>query len=153
MKLKETIANLVNSLGSIKLSDGNETDDDMLETSVFMVKQRSAMNSPSDIIDFKAHYKYCDEDTGNNKLYAITDDGANSCIFGKSAHVLSYTRKYANLAGYDLKTTRIEKVPIVTALIKARFISTGIHCVLLKVHEAPYNPSSLITLLSEYHIR
>jgi len=153
MKPRDTIANLVNSLGDIELSDGNETDDDMLETSVFMVKHRIAMDPPSDIIDVKAHFEYCDVETGNNKLYAITDGGADSCILGKNAHVLSYTGRYANLVGYDPKTTRTEKVPIVTALIKARSNSIGNHPVLLKVHEAPYNPSSPITLLSEYQIR
>ena len=69
------------------------------------------------------------------------------------AKIISYTGRYANLVGYDPETTRTEKVPIVSAYIKVRSSSIGNHPVFLKVHEAPYNPQSPITLLSEYQIR
>ena len=69
------------------------------------------------------------------------------------AKVISYSGRYATLVGYNPKTTRSGKVPIVSAYIKAKSSSIGNHPVLLKVHEAPYNPQSTITLLSEYQIR
>ena len=50
-------------------------------------------------------------------------------------------------------TTRKDKVPIVTALLKVRSSSTKTFPIFLKVHEAPYLPLSPITLLSEYQIR
>ena len=56
------------------------------------------------------------------------------------------------MVNYDPSTTRIDKVPVVTALIKAKSSVDSIP-VLLKVNEAPYNPLSPITLLSEYQIR
>ena len=55
--------------------------------------------------------------------------------------------------GYDPETTRTEKVSIVSAYLKARSSSLKNNPVLLKVHEASYNPQSPITLLSEYQIR
>ncbi len=57
------------------------------------------------------------------------------------------------MVGYDPNTTKSEKVPIVSAYIKAKSSSTGQFPVLLKVNEALYNPHSPITLLSEYQIR
>ena len=141
-----------NSLGDMDLSDGNETDDDTLDTSVLMVTQKTAMDPLSDIINVKAHFEYCYVDARNNKLYAFTNGSADSSILGEKFHVSSYTRRYASLAGYDLKTTRTEKFPTVTVLIKTRPSAAGNHPVLLKVHETPYNPFSPITLLSEYQI-
>lgn len=46
-----------------------------------------------------------------------------------------------------------EKIPIVTALIKVKSSSMDNYPILLKINEAPYNPLSPITLLSEYQIR
>ena len=57
------------------------------------------------------------------------------------------------MIGYNPETTKSDKVPIVTALIKAKSSSTGNHPILLKIHETPYNSHSPITLLSEYQIR
>ena len=65
-KPRDTIDNMVNLLGIIDLSDGNETDDYMLETSLVMVKQNIAMDPPLNIIVVKAHYEYCIVDTRNN---------------------------------------------------------------------------------------
>src|SRR6478609_11334304 len=91
------------------------------------------------------HFEYIDHSMFKDNIYAISDGGADSCILGKNAKVLSYTGRNANLVGYDPKTTRTEKVPIVTALIKAISSSTGNIPVLLKVNEAPYNANSPIT--------
>ena len=71
-----------------------------------------------------------------------------------NAKVLSYTGRFVNLVGYDPNTTRKEKVPKVTARNKVKSSSKHNYPILLiKVHEAPYNPLSPITLLSEYQIR
>ena len=69
------------------------------------------------------------------------------------AKVLDYTGRHANLVGYDPRTTRTDRVPIVTALIKARSNVIGQIPVLLKVNQAPLNKNSPIILLSEYEIR
>ena len=153
MKPKNTVANLVNSIADMELSDDEDTDDEILQASAFMVKTRVQVDPPSDITDVRAHFEYCQGPKFNNKIYAITDGGADSCILGKYATVLSYTGRFANLVGYDPNTTITEKVPIVTALIKTTSSSTGNLPVILKIHEAPYNPHSPITLLSEYQIR
>ncbi|HEY8522856.1 MAG TPA: hypothetical protein VIL14_03765, partial [Nitrososphaeraceae archaeon] len=151
---RSSVANLVNSLADIDLNEDNseDTDDDMLECSAYMVRRSIPIDPPSDIIDVKAHFEYIDNSIYDNKIYAISDGGADSCILGKYAKVIDYTGRYANLVGYDPKTTRTDKVPIVTALIKAISLIDKIP-VILKVNEAPYNPSTPITLLSEYQIR
>ena len=118
-----------------------------------MVKRTLSVDPPSNVIEVKAHFEYIDNSLYDDKIYAISDGGADSCILGKNAKILTYTGRYANLVGYDPNTTRTNKVPIVTALVKAKSSSTGNLPVLLKIHEAPYNPSSPITLLSEYQIR
>ena len=69
------------------------------------------------------------------------------------AKVISHTGRFASLVGYDPNTTKSGRVPIVSAYIKVRSSSIGNYPILLKVHEAPYNPQSPITLLSEYQIR
>ena len=69
------------------------------------------------------------------------------------AKVISLTGRYANHVGYDPSIIKTDKVPIVSAYIKAISSSTGQHPVILKVNEAPYNTISPITLLSEYQVR
>ena len=159
VKPKNTLANLVSSLGDMDIQsdsdndNGNETDDDMLYSHGYMVRRVVPVDPPSDIIEVKAHFEYMDNSLYNDRIYAISDGGADSCILGQNAKVISYTGRYANLVGYDPATTRTEKVPIVTALIKVKSSVEGQIPVLLQVHEAPYNSSSPITLLSEYQIR
>src|SRR5687768_857289 len=143
----------------------------VLQTSAYMIKQRVSrdplpdldidlglrlqlnLDPLSDVIDVKAHFEYRDNPNFKYVIYAISDGGADSCILGMNAKVISYTGRYANLVGYDPNTTRTEKVPIVTALIKVKSSSNEQHPIFLKVHEAPYNPLSLMTLLSDYQIR
>ena len=87
-----------------------------------------------------------------DKTYAISDGGADSCILGKNAKVFQTLEDMQILLDM-IQDTRTEKVPIVSAYIKAISSSIGNHPVLLKVHEAPYNANCPITLLSEYQIR
>ena len=103
---RATIANLVNSLGDMDIGDGNDIDDDAMQSHAFMVKARVFMGPVSDVLDVSAHFDSCNTDLFNNSVYAISDGGADSCILGKHAHVLSYTGRYANLIGYDPATTR-----------------------------------------------
>ena len=163
MRTKETVANLVSSLADVDFDSDNEgdTDDDMITMSAFMARTFASdpnddENSPDstepDIV-VKAHLEYSLAPELQNKNYAISDSGADSCILGKLAKVISYTGRHASLVGYDPSITKKEKVPIVSAYIKVRSSSSGNHPVLLKVNEAPYIPKSPITLLSEYQIR
>src|SRR5687768_12109288 len=86
-------------------------------------------------------------------MYAISDGGADSCILGKMAKVIDYTGRHANLVGYDPKNTKTMHVPIVTAIIKARSNVPGQIPILLKLHHAPFNANSPITLISEYQVK
>jgi len=171
MKLHDILATLVIAIADMGSGEDSDTDNDILQTSAYMVKQKTSIDvlpdidndlevrlqthidPPSDVIDVKAHFEYRDNPNFKDVIYAISDGGADSCILGMNAKILSYTGRYANLVGYDPNTTRTEKVPIVTALIKVKSSSNEQHPILLKVHEAPYNPLSPITLLSEYQRR
>ena len=111
------------------------------------------MEAPSDVIDVRAHSEYDDIDCFKDKMYAILDGGADSCILGMMAKVLDYTGGHANLIGYDPKTTKTLGVPIVTAIIKAKSNVPGQIPILLKINQAPINKNSPITLISEYQVR
>ena len=160
--MKDTVANLMSTMADMGISDGDDTDDEMLHAHAMMVHTRTipdpsgkSPDASSDelIVNVKAHLEYAQNSWYTNKIYAISDGGADSCIVGKYAHVKHYTGRYANLVGYSPETTRTEKVPIVTALIKVKSSSEGGYPILLEINEAPYNEGSPITLLSEYQIR
>src|SRR5687767_15204257 len=95
-------------------------------------------NLETDIV-VRAHFEYTSIPELKNKFYAISDSGADSCVLGKIAKVVSYTGRYASLIGHDPKNTTSGRVPIVTAIIKVRSPSNGNLPVLLKIHEAPIN--------------
>ena len=89
MKAKQAVANLVDSLADLDIySDGEDTDDDAIDTSAYMVKTRVPLEPPSDILDVKAYFEYIDHALFNDSIYAISDGGADSCILGKNAKVL-----------------------------------------------------------------
>ena len=122
--------------------DGNDTDDEAYST--FHLN----------MITVRAHLEYAEAPWLPQKIYAISDCGADSTILGKYAKVLHHTNHYANLVGYDPQTTRTEKAPIVCALIKTRSNTEGSIPVLLCIHEAPLLANSpTITLISEYQVR
>jgi hypothetical protein len=166
MKNRESVVNMVSKLTELSMEDADDdTDDDMITSSVFMARSYSVTNhhlpdtnsshnddSSQDIV-VKAHFEYTLLPEFQSKVYAISDGGADSCILGKMAKVISYTGKYASLVGYDPRTTRKKKVPNVSAYLKVRSSSMSNYPILLKVNEAPINPESPITLLSEYQIR
>ena len=65
--------------------------------------------------------------------------------------MIAHTGRFATLVGYDPKTTKSKRIPIVTAFLKVK-AHNGIP-VLLKINEAVYNEGCSVTLLSEYQIR
>ena len=122
MKSKDTIANLVNSLGDMDLGEDSDTDDDILQTSAYMVKQKVSidpcgdsdgeleirthlnLDPPSDVIDLRAHFEYEDSPHLRNVIYAISDGGADSCILGKHA------KSYLILEGLLIWLDMIQKI-------------------------------------------
>jgi hypothetical protein len=170
MKNRESVINMVSTLTNLGMEDvDDDTDDDMITSSAFMARTYSVSQYPaSDIpgedpnlsqnaetsqdVVVKAHFEYTLLPEFQSTVYAISDGGADSCILGKMAKVISYTGKYASLVGYDPRTTGTAKFPIVSAYIKVRSSSIGNYPVLLKVNDAPINPDSPVTLLSEYQI-
>ena len=134
--IDEKIALLCNSFDKAmsiedSTSDGDETDDDALLVS-------ANMTSIVDTVHIKAHLDYYHAWYGNSTdstVYAISDSGADACIVGQNAHVLSYTGRSAVITGYDPSTTMSGKVPIVTALLKVKSNAPGEIPILLKVHE------------------
>ena len=139
-------------------SEDSDVDDDVLHETAqvhgFMTSSHNPFEEP---LEVKAHFLYTDSWYNSkgrtSKIFAISDGGADSCFVGKYAKVLEYTGRYANLVGYDPGTTRMEKVPIVTALIKVKSSTKEQYPILLKINETPFNANSPVTLLSEYQIR
>lgn len=154
VKAKTTMAYLISSMSAISLGDieSDSTDDEMMEHSMNMVRRTVPLDPPSDVIGVKAHFEYIDSNFCDGKIYAISDGGANSCILGLKAKIISHTGRFVSLVGYDPNTTRTERVPIARALIKV-MPSIGEIPVLLEINETPYIPTSQITLISEYQVR
>ena len=102
--------------------------------------------------EVKAHVEWQERmighTTSNFVSHAICDSGADSCVVGKMAKVISVTGRTANLVGYDPQTTKSGHLPVVTALLKT--VSADGVPLLLQVNEAVYNQHSPITLLAEY---
>ena len=119
LKNKQTVANLVNSLADMNMDDDDEdTNDDAINCNAYMVKTRIPLEPQSDVLNIRAHFEYIDHSMFKDNIYAISDGGAESCILGTNAKVLTYTGRKANLVGYDPKHTKKFGVSIVTALIK-----------------------------------
>ena len=102
-------------------------------------------------LQVRAHFEYAEHVKSTQKVYALSDSGADSCVAGMGAKILSYTGRYAHLIGYDPTTTRSGRIPICSLYIKAK-AHNGIP-VLLLLHEAPCNITSPVTLISEYQVR
>jgi hypothetical protein len=87
----------------------------------------------------------------SNKIFGVSDGGADAWVLGLLAKVVHETGRHARLVGYDPVTTRSGKCPIVSAYLKVK-TNLGRH-VLLLVNEAVYNAGSPVTLGSEYQTR
>ena len=139
--------NKVNMVAQEESEDEDSTCDTVLHG--FMVLQST---DDTEDIEVRAHLEYAVACKEGNKIYAISDGGADSCILGKNAHVLHETNRYATLVGYNPETTRSKRIPIVSAYLKVREPKSGFP-IFLKINEAPYYGDNPITLLSEYQIR
>ena len=82
----------------------------------------------------------------------MSDCGADACALGKLTYVEQSTGDKAYLSGFDPAKVPPKEVAIVTGLIKVLTLPSQIP-VILRIHQAPYNPDSPITLLSEHQIR
>ena len=130
------VANLCATMDQQSIEEESEEDEPQL----------SIFHTSTCDLEIKAHFEYMDSYKVKDKVYAISDGGADSCVLGRNAVVTAYTGRYATLVGYDPKTTKSARIPIITAYIKAK-AHNGIP-VLLKINEAAYNENSPITLLS-----
>ena len=126
------------------LENDYDTDDDEC---MRMVHVCSILDDDTPIT-IRAHLEYTQS---GDKYYMISDCGANSSILGKHAKVIGYTGRHAYLVGYDPNTTRSSKIPIVSGYLKV--MSQVNVPIILLIHEAPYNATSPITLISEYQAR
>jgi hypothetical protein len=102
-------------------------------------------------LQVRAHFEYAEQLKHTQRVYAISDSGADSSVAGMGAHIINYTGRYAHLLGYDPNTTRSGRIPICSLYIKVK-AHNGIP-VLLLLHEAPCNITSPVTLISEYQVR
>lgn len=99
-KKQDTIINLCSSIADMGLDgDDDATDDEAITSCAYMAKTvkldpDGLENSSEDneqILKVRAHLEYGKQSWYPNKIYAIADGGADSCIVGKHAKVLSYT--------------------------------------------------------------
>ena len=142
----------IHSLLALSSKDFTEEEEETDEEELFSQLQISHLKTVSDTpddIEVRAHFEY--SEVYNDKIYAISDGGADSCVLGAHAHVIHYTGRSATLVGYDPATTRTNKVPIVSAYLKV-MSQVGVP-VFLKINQAPYHQNNKITLLSEYQVR
>ena len=120
MQINDLLAR-VNKVALDEDSDDASTDDEAITLGIRMTK--TAPDPPTafddihdDPIEVRAHLEY--EDLCKKGNFAISDGGADSCVLGKDAHIVSYTGRHAYLTGYDPTTTRSGKIPIGTGYIK-----------------------------------
>jgi hypothetical protein len=83
-------------------------------------------------------------------FYCISDVGADTTIFGDGWVVIGFSRRRANLIGFDHKAAKKKNLPICSAIT---IVETPNGKVLLKAHEGVRNKGSPISLLSEYKTR
>ena len=143
----QQLASLLNVTSQDLADSEEETDDEDLISQLLV--SHVATVADDDDIEVRAHFEYAEAYA--DKIYAISDGGADSCVLGKHAHVIHHTGRTATLVGYDPRTTRTTKVPIVSAYLKV-MSHVGIP-VFLKVNQAPYHKDNDITLISEYQVR
>ena len=83
--------------------------------------------------------------------FAVSDSGADSCVLGKDAKVITVTDRHARIAGYDSEIGPSDLYHICSAYLKTRDITGQI--IFALIHQAPHLPHSENTLLSEYQMR
>ena len=139
-----TVQHICTALDELELGDEDslDTDDEQLPLITRGYMSRS-------LPTYRAHLEYA---AYFPKIYALSDCGADACVLGKLTYVEACTGEKAYLSGFDPAKVPPKEVSIVTGLIKVLTSPQQIP-VILRVHQAPYNPDSPITLLSEYQIR
>ena len=105
----------------------------------------------SDCLEVQASFHRAFSCVFEDKIYAISDGGADSCVLGQVVHVINHTGRYTHLIGYDPATTQSGRVPIVLAYVKS--MDKDDNFVILLIHEDPYLAHSNTLLLLEYQIR
>ena len=84
-----------------------------------------------------AHLEDASTKSAPGKIYAISDGGADACMFGTHANIASEMGRYVDLIGYDPSTTKSMRVPIVNAYLKTK--ANNGRNVILKINQAVYN--------------
>jgi hypothetical protein len=134
--------------------DSDDDDEDADERLVQLVQatsfSRHAMMARTESIDIRAHLSYLNLATSANVLVCITDDGADSTIFGNGWHITEISHRVANLVGFDATSARKHGLPICNG-ITAVDLESG--TILLQVHEGVHNKGSKHTLISEFQVR
>ena len=137
-------------------SDDDSVDDDALnqEDTVFRISM--ALTTPIDMdtdIEVRVNnIEYHELFDVVKTVYAISDGGADACVLGMLARIIAPTGRYATLVGYDPRSTRSKRIPIVSAYLKVMTPFENIP-VFLKINEAPFYENNPITLISEYQVR
>ena len=108
---QESLVNLCSSIAGMGIEgDDDSTDDEALTSHVYMartVRLCSTVSSENEQpLQVRAHLEYGRQEWYPNKVYAISDGGADSCIVGKHTKVEFYTGRFANLAGYNPEKTK-----------------------------------------------
>ena len=100
-KLSTTIANMCTQLNNLTTVDELDTDDEDMEIYGLIVNTQ-----------LNVYANFGKASSFTNTSLAYSDSGADSCILGKYAFITSYTRRHANLGGYNPSSTKTKSVPI-----------------------------------------
>ena len=91
-------------------------------------------------MEVRANLRLAAATVREKQYFAISDGGADLCIVGENATVISHTGRYATLVGYDPTFTRSQKIPIVTAYLKVKAHNNI--PMLLKINDAVFKKRS-----------
>jgi len=125
-----TDAQLTAAFATILHAGTSNLDDDDSQSTIdddfdlFTVNITRANDAPAPIhivdidIDCQASFRKAFNFTSKQecKIYAIVNSGADSFIVGMYAFVISYTKRFARLVGYNPTSTKSARVPIVSYL-------------------------------------
>ena len=154
VQLQESVINMVNQFASCNIDDESDDDKSIAKTRISrMVRHVNPDFTASSMnIEIKSDLERIVHLVQNNTLWAYSDGGADACVLGKGCIIESFVpNRTATLVGYDPGSTKSSPMRIATGCVKV-MASNGIP-VILKIHEAPHNEHSPITILPEHQIR